>query len=175
MLLEILVSILYFVNKLLLLLDRKSGWTTGLFASGLAMIFFLQLSLYLFFALELACFLIMILGIQGEKLSARTLTFIYGIVAFVMLLLLWNVNASGWFEFITSILFMIAFLYLANRKARQGWIFLGISHLLMLWITFDKSAYFFAALQGASAIVCIIGVIKTYNLSNKHKVLKSTS
>ena len=153
-LLEIIVSCLYFSNKLLLLFEKKSGWVLGLAASALAMVYFFNLSLYLFFSLELACFVIMLMGLFAEKLSIKLAVIIYSIVALVMVYLLINIRESGWLEFITSILFMCAFLLLAKRKLYNGWLCLGISHGLMLLVTFEKGAYFFALMQGLSLLVC---------------------
>ena len=158
--LEVAVAILYFTNKIFLLLEKNAGWAFGIAASSLATFYFFFLELYIFLSLEFACLTIMILGWLGGKRSTTFANFVYGIIILVMIYLLINVDASGWLEFITSILFIVAFLLLAHGKWNLGWLFLGVSHILMLIITLQKGQEFFALMQGLSVGVCLLGLAK---------------
>ncbi len=144
-----------------MLFEKRSGWMFGLLASALAMIYFFNLSFYLFFSLELACFVIMFLGLFAEKMSIKVSIGIYAVVGLVMLYLLFNIRESGWMEFATSILFMCAFLLLAKKKYFNGWLCLGISHGMMLLVTFEKGEHFFALMQGLSLVVCGVAMWRT--------------
>lgn len=158
MILEVIVSSIYLVNKIFLLLEKKSGWLLGIIASSLACIYFLTIRLFIFMSLEVAVLMIMIFGFLGTKNTKLFTNIVYGVIILVMLYLLFNIEESGILEFITSILFIIAFLALARLKWYWGWSFLGISHLLMLIVTQSKEQYFFAVMQGFSVVVCIVAL-----------------
>ncbi len=158
--LEIAVSLLYFTNKIFLFLEKKAGWSFGIAASFLATIYFLFLKLYIFLSLEFACLTIMILGLLGNRKTTRISYIIYGIITLVMIYLLVNVDVSGWTEFITSILFIMAFLLLAHQRWNLGWLTLGAAHVLMMIILLGKEQDFFALMQGLSVMVCILAIAK---------------
>lgn len=158
--LEIAVSLLYFTNKIFLYLEKKAGWGFGIAASSLATVYFLYLKLYIFLSLEFACLTIMILGFLGNRKTTKISYAIYGVITLVMIYLLINVEVSGWTEFITSLLFIVAFLLLAHGKWNLGWLSLGGAHILMLTILLGKNQEFFALMQGLSVGVCILAVLK---------------
>jgi len=158
--LEVLVSILYFFNKVLLLFNKRTGWIIGALASGLAIIYFINIDLYIFCALEVACFCIMVYGALGRKNAKLVSAYIYGLCAAVTVYLMLKLPETGVVEFLTSILFMLAFVNLADDRKRLGWIFLAVAHGIMVYITFEKEQYVFAFLQGASVLVSFVGVLK---------------
>jgi hypothetical protein len=157
--LEVAVSILYLINKVFLLFNKRSGWTIGAAASGTAMIYFFGIQLYIFCALEVACFCIMIYGALGKTDSKKISVYIYSICAAVTFYLLIKIQETGFLEFLTSLLFMMAFLQLADGKRKMGWILLGLAHGIMAYITYSKGQYFFSTLQVASVLVSIMGTI----------------
>ncbi len=158
--LEIIVSLLYFSNKIFLLFEKKAGWILGIMASSLAAVYFYYLSFYIFLSLEFACLTVMIFGLFGSKRSAVFSYFVYGIVSLVMLYLMFNIEESGLLEFSTSILFILAFLFLARDNWNIGWGFLAIAHSLMLIVLQGGGQHFFATMQGLSVVVCVIALLK---------------
>lgn len=162
MLLEIIVALLYFTNKIFLLLEKKAGWIFGIAASSLATVYFFYLEFYIFLSLEFACLVIMILGFIGNNRTKVLAYLIYGIISLVMIYLLFNIEESGFMEFVTSILFIVSFLLLANGRWYSGWLFLGVSHILMLFVSLTKNQEFFALMQGLSVVICIISLSKRY-------------
>lgn len=167
--LEIIVSILYFTNKVLLFLEKKSGWLIGILASALSSVYFLGLKFYIIFLLEIACFLIMVFGWFGKKNSKLFSYFVYSAITVVMLFLLFNIEESGPMEFFTSICFMAAFLLLAENRWHLGWSSLSVAHFLMLFISLGKDQNLFATMQAMSVIVCLLAIIK------KTKFIKNPS
>lgn len=164
--LEIIVSILYFVNKVFLSLEKKAGWVIGILASSIATFYFFTIELYLFLSLEFACLLIMIFGLLGTKNSKSFTLIVYSVIVLVMLYLLYNIEESGLLEFITSISFMISFLLIARNKWNLGWVLLGISHVLMAFVATSKAQYFFATMQGLSVVVCAYAIYHRYKESS---------
>lgn len=158
--LEAVVSILYLINKIFLLFNKRTGWTIGAVASGTAMIYFFGIQLYIFCALEAACLCIMIYGAVGKVTSKRITYYVYSICAAVTVFLLIQIQETGLLEFATSLLFMMAFLYLADGKRKLGWILLGLAHLIMAYITYSKAQYFFSSLQVISVFVSFLGAQK---------------
>ncbi len=167
MILEIIVSILYLTNKIFLLLGKKSGWTIGIIASGLASVYFFILKFYLFFSLELACLSIMIFGFLGSKNTKLISYIVYTIIVIVMVILMINIEESGFLEFSTSILFMGAFLLLAQNRWHYGWAALGLAHFLMILVLQGKNQYFFTTMQALSVCVCILALLKTLPYSKR--------
>lgn len=155
--LEVLVSMLYFVNKVFLLFNEKAGWLIGALASGVAIFYFLGINLYIFCALEVACFCIMLYGLLGKQDSKRVAKVIYGVCALVTFYLMLSIRDTGVLEFLTSLLFILAFLSLADKYPRRGWLSLAIAHAIMAYITIVKGQYFFASMQAASVLVSILG------------------
>ena len=80
--LEILVSILYFINKVFLLFNEKAGWVIGIVASGAAVLYFIGIQLYIFSALEIACLCIMIYGALGKNDAKKIALYVYGVCEF---------------------------------------------------------------------------------------------
>ena len=156
--LEIIVAILYFINKIFLALDKNSGWAVGIMASALATIYFFGLELYLFFSLEFACLMIMIFGYFGAKNTKLFSYVVYGIITIVMIYLLISIEESGVFEFITSILFMLAYLLLAHKNWHLGWIGLMVSVSMMFFVAWSNEQHFFAIMQGLSVIICLYAI-----------------
>ncbi len=158
--LEIIVSILYFSNKVFLFFEKKTGWVLGIMASGLAVFYFYFLSFYMLLSLEFACLTVMIFGLFGSNRYKNFSYIVYGIVTIVMLYLLFNIEESGFLEFTTSVLFILAFLFLAKDKWKIGWGFLALAHSLMLIILKGSGQIFFATMQGLSVLVCILALLK---------------
>lgn len=158
--LEIIVSILYLFNKLLLYLKKRSAWAIGILASSIATVYFFSIELYIFFSLEIACVIIMAYGYFRKDANRIFEWIVYGSIILVMLYLLINIEESGPLEFATSISFIIAFLLLAEGKWNIGWTMLGLSHGAMLYITLIKGQQFFAAMQGLSILICTIAILQ---------------
>ena len=158
--LEIIVAILYFLNKIFLYFEKKTGWVIGILASSLAIFYYLNLKLYIFMSLEVGSLLIMILGFIGANISKVFNYIVYSLLTLIMLFLLVNIEESGILEFTTSMLFIISYLALAQNKWQWGWLILGIAHLLMLFILKEKAQFFFSTLQGLSVVVCLLAILK---------------
>jgi hypothetical protein len=168
--LETAVAILYFINKILLSLNKKAGWQIGILASILAFFYFLSLKLYLLVGLELSFLSILVFGLinHGKELKFKNL--LYGLMFFIMVFLYFILKNSTLIEFIISVCFILAIYFLANRNTLAGWIIMLIGHLLMGYFTFTKNQYIFASLQLLSCFVSIYAILnyqKAQSLKNK--------
>lgn len=164
--LEIIVASLYFINKIFLSLEKKTGWIVGFLAALTASIYFLNLKLYILVVLEVGYLFLMAFGFLNFGKKSGLDLYVNIIMVIVMLILLINIDETGVPEFIVSIAFIMAIHALAKHRWHLGWILFIFSHLLMAYITYSKNQYFFCIMQLAS-----IG-IAFFALSKKRKYLE---
>jgi hypothetical protein len=165
--LETAVAILYFINKVLLSLNKKSGWQIGILASILAFFYFLSLKLYLLVGLELSFLSILVFGLINHGKEIKFKNLLYGLMFFIMVFLYFVLKNSTLIEFIISVCFILAIYFLANRNALSGWTIMLLGHLLMAYFTFTKNQYVFASLQILS---CFVSLYAIYNLKKSQKI-----
>lgn len=158
--LEIAVASLYFLNKIYLSLDKRTGWLLGILASSLAIIYFITLKFYIIIALEVGMLGLMVYGLVNYQKKRSVDVYVYPFMILIMGVLLYAVPTTGWLEFIISLLFMGALFFLARKKWHLGWILLGIGHALMCFFTYQNGEYFFSSLQGASVFVAIYALFQ---------------
>jgi predicted cation transporter len=158
--LEVFVSLLYFLNKLLLSLEKKTGWVIGILASATSLVYFLWLNSYIIAVLEGGVLLLMLYGFLNHSKKFRAELLAYFLIAAIMGYLLFTLEESTWLEFILSITFLLAIHSLASHKWILGWLFMGVSHVLLALFTFQKEQYFFAVMQICSAGVAVYAISK---------------
>ncbi len=161
---SILVSLIFFVNKILVLVGKKTGWLVGAFAAVLAVTYFFLLKLYIFTVLEFGLVILMGYGYWAkeetnssvEKLIQKLILTIMTILAIFAFTGMMTV-----YEFTGAILMLLGTYYLTHRKEAVGWLLYGISHLFAAYVTNQKGQQFFADFQIASAVVSGIGFMLT--------------
>lgn len=167
MILQTAVAVLYFINKVLLSLGKKSGWQIGLLASILAIFYFYNLGSILLVGLEISFLSILLFGLLTHQKELKHQEILYGIMIFVMILLFFILKESSWLEFSISLLFILAIFGLAHRWLIIGWILMLCGHLLMGYFTYQKGEFIFASMQFLSAIVALFAIIRIYASGSK--------
>jgi len=162
--LEIAVSVIFFTNKVLVLVEKKSGWLVGAFAAALGVYYFYLIGLFVYTGLEVGLVILMGYGFfKKEKRSPLVEMFIQSVTVLVMLLL----TLMAYQGFMTALelassLFMVVGTYLLthNRKL-AGWTIYAMAHAMAATLGFHKDQQLFADLQIASSIVSAVGAIKS--------------
>lgn len=167
MLLQSAVAVLYFLNKVLLSLGKKSGWQIGLLASILAIFYFYSLGSILLVGLEISFLSILLFGLFTHQKELKQQEILYGIMIFVMILLFFIFKESSWLEFTISLLFILAIFGLAHRWLVSGWILMLCGHLLMGYFTFNKGETIFAGMQFLSGFVALFAIFRIYTSGSK--------
>lgn len=160
--LAVLVSLIFFLNKVLVLVGKKSGWLVGSVAATLAVIYFLFLDLYIFTILEVGLAVLMGYGfLMKEKKNPNTEKLIQFFIIVVMSLLAY-LAFSGIMtiiEFSGAILMLLGTYYLTHNRLALGWFLYGVSHLFAAYVTILKNQQFFADFQIASAIISAVAFV----------------
>jgi hypothetical protein len=158
--LEIAVASLYFVNKVLLSLDKKAGWQIGLLASITAIFYFFSIKLYLLVGLEVGFFVILIFGLINHDKPLKGEKYLYFNMILLLVLLFFILKNSTLIEFFISTAFILAIYFLAKKQWQIGWFCMLIGHVVMCYFTFQKGQYFFPIMQGCSVFVSVFALFK---------------
>jgi hypothetical protein len=160
------VAILYFTNKILLSLDRKSGWQIGIVASSLAAWYFFSLNLYLLVGLEVGFMCILIFGLVNHGKELKYENILYVLMLLLLVFLYFVLKNSTFLEFLISTDFILAIYLLAKKKKTLGWLFMALGHLLMGYFTYHNKQYFFAIMQLLSIAVSFFAIWRLAKIKN---------
>lgn len=162
--LQITVSILYFINKVLLSLDKKSGWQIGILASSFAIVYFFTIKLYLLVGLELGFMLILIFGLINHGKEIKNQNVLYIVMFSILIFLYFVLKNSTFLEFLIALDFIVAIFFLAKKKPISGWSFMLIGHILMAYFTHQNNQTFFATMQVMSVFVSAFAIFRIMKL-----------
>ena len=158
--LQIAVAVLYFINKVLLSLEKKSGWQIGILASCLAIFYFYSLDLYLLVGLEVGFMAILIFGLINHNQEIKYENMLYLVMIFLLIFLYFVLKNSTLLEFLLSLDFILAIFFLAKKKDLVGWIFMLLGHFMMGYFTYTNQQTFFAIMQFLSVFVSLFAIYR---------------
>jgi hypothetical protein len=165
--LQAVVALLYFANKVLLSLNKKAGWQIGLLASVFAIAYFISIKVYLLVGLEFGFFSILVFGLLNHEQELKYEKALYSVMFVLLVFLYFVLKNSTFLEFLISVDFILAIYFLAKKNKILGWIVMLIGHLLMAYFTYYKQQYFFAIMQILSIGVAVYAILKTKNMELK--------
>lgn len=159
--LQIAVSLIFFVNKVFILVEKKSGWLIGAIAASLAVFYFYLIGLYVYTGLEVGLIILMGYGFfKKERKNPKVEMFIQSVTVLIMFLL--TLLAFQGFmtalELVSSLCLVVGTYFLTHNKARAGWIIYAVAHTMAAVLGYSKGQQFFADFQVASVIISIVGV-----------------
>lgn len=161
--LEIAVSLIFFANKVFVLIGKKTGWLFGTIAAFLCIFYFYLIDLPIFTVFEIGLVVLMAYGfLKGKKKNEWVENGIRIFLALVMIALAifafrGLITAA---ELIASLLMLIATFFLAYNRLRLGWIIQFLAHIPSIYIGYEKNQLFFAHFQIASIIVALAGIVQ---------------
>lgn len=163
--LEVSVALLFFSNKVFVLIGKRTGWLLGVIAAFLAGFYFYYLELYVYTILEIGLIVLMGYGFLIIKKQPRVERFIHGVIIILMVILSYFVfdGMLTIYEFISSIGMLVGTYFLTHERAMLGWLCYTVGHLLSVYVMYSKDQSFFADFQLASAIVSSVGFISCWN------------
>lgn len=160
--LQVAVAVLYFINKVLLSLEKKSGWQIGILASSLAIFYFYSLDLYLLVGLEVGFMSILIFGLINHNQEIKYENMLYLVMILLLVFLYFVLKNSTILEFIISLDFILAIFFLAKKKVFIGWIIMLLGHLMMGYFTYTSHQTFFALMQFLSVFVSLFAIYRNW-------------
>lgn len=166
--LEALISLIFFSNKIGLFLKRKNpiGWWMGAIAALLAIYYFILLNLFVYAVGEIGLFVLTVYGALVKE-KDRNIEKKIELITFFIALFLAFFTFQGQLtilEFFSSVGMLVAFYLLHPKngmwKMKWGWAVLAATHLTAAHIGYIRHQEMFAHFQIASSIVGIGGALK---------------
>lgn len=161
--LQILVSVIFFTNKVLVLAEKKVGWLLGAIAAIIAVFYFYLIGFYVYTVLEFGLIVLMGYGfLKRGKKNPKVETLIRLLIIVVMVALAFFAFSGliTIIELISSLGLLIGTYMLTHHKNRIGWLLYALGHSLAAILGYSKEQRFFADFQIASAIVSFVGALK---------------
>jgi hypothetical protein len=155
--LSIFLGLLSVANKVLLLLNRKSGWLSGMAIGLISGFYFWFIGLKILAIAELGFFIVMLYGyLRRERPSLRQTFKINLILSGLTLLLCYFlfVGALTAVETLSSLSFIWGGYLLAIDKKVWGWLLLLLAHAATAIASFYAGQTLFTGLQTVSGLVC---------------------
>ena len=166
--LEALISLIFFSNKIGLFLERKNpiAWWMGAVASILAIFYFLFLNLFVYAVGEVGLFILTVYGAVVKKKNRsieKKIEFVTFFIALVLAFFTFQGHLTV-VEFFSSVSMLVAF-YLLHPTSdiwsmKWGWAILAATHVSAAYLGYVKHQEMFAHFQIASAIIGIGGALK---------------
>lgn len=158
--LSITVSIFSLLNKIFLVLNKRSGWVWGAVVGLSSAIYFFIIGLNILAVAEIGFFIVMVYGYVNhatnhEKLALQTnivLTCISVILGFYFF-----TSYLTFIESVSSLSFIWGGYLLANKKKLFGWTLFTIAHVATAISGAGKGEMIFAAFQVCSGLICCYG------------------
>lgn len=169
--LEVAVALIFFANKVFVLIGKKSGWLLGSIAAFLAVIYFYLIGLYIFTVLEIGIMILMGYGFWKKDEKNPKVEFLIRLVILVVMVTLTFFVFSGLIsiaELTSSLFFLFGTFFLTHRKERLGWVLYCVAHIFSSYVGYKKDQDFFADFQVASAIVCFAGATMSFPQNKKN-------
>ncbi|KKU49608.1 MAG: hypothetical protein UX71_C0010G0018 [Parcubacteria group bacterium GW2011_GWA1_47_10] len=166
LILQVLVSVIFFANKVFILEKLKIGWLLGVIAAALAVLYFYLIGLPVYTALEGSLIILMGYGFfKGDFENPRVELVIQLVIMIVMCsLAIFAFNGRITIVELPSAVGMLWGTYfLTHHQERKGWALYGFAHVLAAVLGYQKGQTFFADFQVASAVVCCVGWAKNRN------------
>ncbi len=161
--LQILVSLIFFANKVFVLADKKVGWLLGAVAATLGVFYFYFIGLYVYTALEVGLIILMGYGFLKKDSKNPAMEMTIRLVTIAVMFALAFFAFSGLITVVelgSSLGLLLGTFFLTHRKLKTGWVLYVLGHLLAAYLGYHKGQQFFADFQIASAIVSFVGVMK---------------
>ncbi len=159
--LQILVSVLFFVNKVLWLIGKKTGWLLGAIAAAIAVFYFYLVGLYVFTVFEIGLIGLMLYGLFAGNKKNQTVENLINISTVLIMSALAYFAFSGLltiYELISSTGLLFGTYLLSHEKFRFGWIVHFFAHMVASYMAYLKGQDIYALFQFASVFVAAAGI-----------------
>ncbi len=156
--LQIVVSVLFLLNKVFLAAGEKTGWLWGAIGCLLAVCYFYRLHLLVYMVLDIGMVVLMTYGYlkKGAKRPLVELT-IQIVSAIVMVVMAYSafMGVLTLIELASAIGILIGTYVLTHGKVRAGWILYAVANTLTVVVAFKKHQHIFADFQIAQVVVAL--------------------
>lgn len=162
--LSIFLGILSIANKILLFLDKKSGWLSGIAIGLISGFYFWNIGLEILAIAELGFFLVMLFGyIQHTNPSLQTKFWVNIALSGISLSFCYFlfVGLLTIIETVSALSFIWGGYQLAINWKFSGWLILLLAHIATAISSFYAGQSIFAGMQIVSGFICVYAAIAT--------------
>lgn len=161
--LQIAVALIFFVNKVLVLVGRRVGWLAGAIAASLGTYYFYRIGMNVYAVLDLGLIVLAMYGYFAGKQRNLHVENVIRIATFVAMSAIsffaFNGKLTG-IEFVSSASLLWGTFLLVRGKTNLGWGVSILAHTTAAYLGYDRGQEIFAHFQVASVVVSIIGATK---------------
>lgn len=159
--LSIFLGVLSVANKLLLLANRRSGWTSGMVIGLLSSIYFYSIGFSILAFAELGFFVVMLYGYFSNKKRSNFRDFLlYALLTYISVELTKALFKSELtlFELGAALSFIWGGYALAAGYRYLGWCLFLLAHITTAFVSFLAGELAFSSLQAVSGLVCLVAL-----------------
>lgn len=163
--LSIFLGLLSVANKILLFLEKKSGWMSGIAIGLISGFYFWVIDLKILGVAEFGFFLVMLYGyLRHTRPSLRTTIWINAVLSVISISLCYFlfIGVLTVIETISALSFIWAGYLLAIEKRVSGWFLMLLAHAATATVSFYAGQTLFAGLQVISGIVCVCAMVVSF-------------
>jgi hypothetical protein len=160
--LSVFLGILSIANKLLLLANRRSGWTSGMVIGLLSSVYFYSIGLKILAFAELGFFVVMLYGYVSNTKRSIVRECVFDVLLTCISLVLSIALYKGQltiYELISSLSFIWGGYALAVASRFLGWSLLLSAHIATSLASYLAGELVFSGLQVLSGSVCVYALI----------------
>ena len=167
-------SLLFFSNKLLLLLgeklNKRLGWFLGGIAAILFIIYFFYIDTPVLSVLEIGLTILMTYRFIASEKTNKFIENLLGVITGIFIIILTLVTTEGimtWPQFFGAFGMLIGTYFLISAKQLQvlkislqeriGWLLYGFGHFFTSYIGYQKHEWIFFVFQVWQMLLCICG------------------
>jgi hypothetical protein len=161
LLLSVPVSLFSLLNKIFLVLHKRSGWTWGAVVGITSAIYFFLIGLHILAVAEVGFFVVMIYGYINHSSNSKRFSLHTNIILTLISVLLGIFLFTNYLtvvETISSLSFIWGGYLLASKKVSLGWLLFIVAHIATAISALDKGETVFSILQITSAFICCYGL-----------------
>ncbi len=169
-----IASLLFFCNKILLLLgkklNRRLGWFLGGLGAILFIIYFFKINTPILAILEIGLVVLMTYRFIAKEKTNKLIENSLGIITGIFILVLTFITTEGvmtWSQFFGAFGMLIGTYFLISARQvqfekislqeRLGWLFYGFGHLFTSYIGYQKHEWIFFVFQVWQMFLCLCG------------------
>jgi hypothetical protein len=159
---SIFLGLLSILNKILLFMEKTSGWTTGMVIGVISGLYFYYIGLRILAVAEIGFFLVMLYGfVLHMKLPRDKLLIFNFILSVISLFLCYQlfVGSITTVETVSSLSFIWGGYQLTTNRKIFGWALLIIAHVTTSMASFHVGQIVFSGLQIVSAAVSVYAMV----------------
>jgi len=176
--LSIFLGTLSIINKILLFIEKKSGWLSGIAIGLISGFYFWIIDLKILSISEAGFFLVMLYGYIRHTHPSLKETLKFNLILSALSLLLCYflfVGLITFIETISALSFIWGGYFLAINKKTFGWLLFLLAHTTTAFTSFYVEQVIFSILQLISGLICIYAILFPihYKLRNFNKIIQN--